>query len=141
MKIESTASSGNKEPENDLDTIVNAVILMAGSAPDIEVVQQWASVADLPISLALGVRNNLVTGLTAEGEQLVRTALATLAKVINVSEDRLIDIAYEIDSETSSETDPGDGDGKLSEQTSNTSEYDNNDRYTKLEVNRPGFCS
>ncbi len=83
--------------EIDIDTIIKAVILIASSAEEEGILRTWVDNADLAIALALSVRDNLITGLTQDGENVIRQSITVLAEAVGMSEDKLIDLAFGID--------------------------------------------
>lgn len=102
MTLDNTTNT-SKTSTTDIDTIINATILIAGGAEGNEIIKSWVGVADLAIALSLGVRDSLITGLTTEGEQVIRQAFVALAESIGASEDKLVDIAYGVTSDTYTE--------------------------------------
>jgi hypothetical protein len=76
-----------------IDSIVETVIALTVSSQNNETLAKWVELHDIGVSLAFAHREQMITGLTTHGEQVIREAVTNLASSLETTVDYLVDIA------------------------------------------------
>ena len=80
-----------------IQNIIDTVIALAFSSQNNETLAKWVSLHDIGVALAFAHRDQMITGLTPFGEQVLRDAISNLASVLETTEDHLVQMAISDD--------------------------------------------
>lgn len=80
-----------------LQNIVDTIIALAFSSQNNETLAKWVSLHDIGVALAFAHRDQMITGFTPLGEQVLRDAISNLASALETTEDHLVQMAISDD--------------------------------------------
>ena len=99
-------SESNTSIAERLDVLVMATVMLASASGKTSFTQAWYDNNTLPIGIAVSYREGYVDNITPKGKESILLALNTLADSLQISLERLIQIAFDADDEFSLKANP-----------------------------------
>lgn len=81
-----------QDNEVDIETKIDAIIIMLNIAEEVESIMDWYNAYQLPCTLAVCYRKGYITGLTEEGKEIIANAFSQYQEVTGFTEERLLEM-------------------------------------------------